>query len=163
MDLATTESCLRVGAWVPRTRPGRNLSRLYGDMATRFPERVRNSLKSMACPERRKELEVPIQRWRGVDCSDAQVSDAFDGQFGGVFSNASQPVAIAVLGDSVGQQLRVALQLAQLHAQPAPAARATCSSGADGPLTGAAAPAGAAVARAIATAAAMRRAAALAP
>ena len=115
MDLATTESCLHVGAWVPRTRPGRNLSRLYGDMATRFPERVRNSLKSMACPERRKELEVPIQRWRGVDCSDAQVSDAFDGQFGGVFSNASQPVAIAVLGDSVGQQLRVALQLAQLH------------------------------------------------
>ena len=115
MDLPTTESCLRVGAWVPRTSPGRNLSRLHGDMATRFPARVRNSLKSMACDRRRKELEAPTQRWRGVDCSDAEVSDAFDGQFGGVFSNASQPVAIAVLGDSVGQQLRVALQLAQLN------------------------------------------------
>jgi hypothetical protein len=72
-----------------------------------------------ACPERRHHL-VQRQVWRADACD---IHDPLAGDFGGAFSDRARPVHLALLGDSLGAQVKTAIEgaksanprLAHLH------------------------------------------------
>lgn len=100
------QRCLEDGTWKATQTQQLNLTAAIVD--TNSPH---------ACNKRRggrNGLDVERARWRGrlSEC-DRLLHHPILGHFGGVFSRPSAPVWIAVLGDSVGSQLRVALQNAK--------------------------------------------------